>query len=138
MDMKATNAQVIADFRSGGPISVEGMHRERLILLTTTDPDSGRSRTAPMLFLHDETGILVIASNNGAHVAPHWFDNILADPLVHVEEPDREYDGVARVLSADDRDVVWQRIIVDNPFLVDQQERAGRPLPWIEILPTAI
>ena len=138
MDMKAINAQVVADFRSGGQISVEGMHRERLILLTTTDPTTGRSRTAPMLFLHDETGILVIASNNGAPVAPHWFENILVEPQVHVEEPDREYDGVARVLSHDDRDVVWQRIIVDNPFLIDQQEKAGRPLPLVEILPTAL
>jgi hypothetical protein len=47
MDVKATNRRVIEQFRAGGEI--EGMHRERLLLLTTT----GNPHTSPMTFHRD-------------------------------------------------------------------------------------
>ncbi|HEY4224996.1 MAG TPA: nitroreductase/quinone reductase family protein [Pseudolysinimonas sp.] len=136
MDMKAVNDQVIIDFRAGGEISIDGMHRERLVLLTTTGEESFQPTTVPVMFTPTDAGILVVASNDGAHEAPHWFRNIVADPVVHVEEPTREYDGAARVLAEKARGLAWQKLIADYPFFVDQQEGAGRDLPLVEITKT--
>lgn len=136
MDMKAVNEQVIDDFRAGGEISVEGMHRERLVLLTTTGAQTFTPTTVPVMFTPTDSGILVVASNDGADEAPQWFHNLVADPVVHVEEPKREYDGAARVLAEKARDAAWKRLIADYPFFVDQQEKAGRELPLVEITKT--
>jgi deazaflavin-dependent oxidoreductase (nitroreductase family) len=136
MDMKAVNEQVIADFRAGGEISVEGMHRERLVLLTTTGAKTFTPATVPVMFTTTEHGILVVASNDGADDDPQWYRNAVADPVVHVEEPTREYDGAARVLAQKARDAAWKRLIADYPFFVDQQKNAGRQLPLVEITKT--
>jgi deazaflavin-dependent oxidoreductase (nitroreductase family) len=92
--------------------------------------------TAPVMFTTTDAGILVVASNDGAHEAPHWFRNLVRDPVVHIEEPTREYDGTARVLAGKARDQAWTTLIADFPFFVDQQERAGRELPLVEIVTT--
>ena len=51
MDVRETNRRVIEQFRAGG--EVEGMHRERLALLTTTGRTSGEPRTTPMMVHRD-------------------------------------------------------------------------------------
>lgn len=43
MDVKEINRRVIEQFRAGGEI--EGMHRDRLLLLTTTGARTGRFRS---------------------------------------------------------------------------------------------
>ena len=73
--MKAVNRRVVAQFRAGE--EVEGMHRERLLLLTTTGSRSGARHTTPMMFHRDGAGrLLVIASNAGATRDPDWFRTI--------------------------------------------------------------
>lgn len=136
MDMKAVNEQVIADFRSGGEISVEGIHRERIVLLTTTGARTFTPATVPVMFTKTERGILVVASNDGAEDEPDWYRNLVADPVVHVEEPTQEYDGAARVLAQKARQAAWEKLIAEYPFFVDQQEKAGRELPLVEITKT--
>jgi deazaflavin-dependent oxidoreductase (nitroreductase family) len=134
--MRSINKQVIADFRSGREISIEGMHRERLILLTTIGARTFAPATVPVMFTTTDRGILVVASNDGAEEEPQWYRNVIADPLVHVEEPTREYDGAAGVLAQKARNAAWSRLIADHPFFVDQQEKAGRELPLVEITKT--
>jgi len=34
------------------------------------------------------------------------------------------------------RDEAWARLIAEHPFFVDQQEKAGRELPLVEIMKT--
>ena len=136
MGMRSINKQVIADFRAGREISIEGMHRERIVLLTTIGARTFAPSTVPVMFTTTERGILVVASNDGAEEDPQWFHNIVADPLVHVEEPTREYDGAARVLAQKARAEAWKRLIDQHPFFVDQQEKAGRELPLVEITKT--
>ena len=136
MDMKAVNQQVIDDFRAGREISVEGVHRERIVLLTTTGARTFAPMTVPVMFTTTDRGILVVASNDGAEDEPQWYRNVVADPVVHVEEPQQEYDGSARVLAQTAREAAWARLIADYPFFVDQQERAGRELPLVEITKT--
>ncbi len=78
MDVREINRRVVEQFRAGGPI--EGMHRERLVLLTTTGRRSGEPRTTPLMFDRDGDDVLVIASNVGAPRHPDWYLNLEADP----------------------------------------------------------
>lgn len=132
MDIKEINRRVIEQFRSGG--EVEGMHRERLVLLTTTGVRSGLSRTTPMMFEPDGDRVLVIASNVGAPSHPDWYLNLAADPNVRVELPDEAYDATATTLTGADRAEAWARLKQNYPFFADHEVKAGdRVIPVVAL-----
>src|SRR3954452_1580405 len=136
MDYRETNRQVIAGFRAGEPLP--GMHRERLLLLTTTGRRSGERHTTPMKFHREDGRLFVIASNVGAPRDPEWFLNLRADPAVTVEIGDEVGSppggATASVLEGDDRAQVWERITALYPFFRDHEEQAGpREIPVVEL-----
>ena len=129
VDPKEMNRVVIDRFRSGGEIP--GMHRDRLLLLTTTGRHTGERRTTPMMFVRDDDRLLVIASADGAPRHPDWFQNVTADPHVTVEVGDDVFEAVATPAAGDERESLWRRITADYPFFLEHEERAGRTIPVV-------
>ncbi len=132
MDLKDTNRRVIRQFREGGPI--EGMHRERLVLLTTVGATTGRRHTTPMMFHRDGERLLVIASNMGAAEEPHWYRNALANPRVGVEVGDEVWEAVATPLEGDERERLWTRLKEHYPFFAEHEARAKRTIPVVSLV----
>lgn len=131
VDLKETNQRVIAQFRAGGPI--EGMHREALLLLTTTGRRSGEPRTSPMMFHLDGDRVLVIASNIGAPVHPDWYLNLAADPHVTVEIGDETYPALAAATEGADRERVWAELKEAYPFFADHEKATDRTIPVVAL-----
>ena len=133
MDMQAFNAEVIRRYRAGEEI--EGLHRERLVLLTTTGRRSGEERTAPMMFVEFDDDPLVIASNDGATEQPEWVLNLRTDPHCVVETPDGARDrAVAEELTGAEREQAWRDLLAGFPFFAEHQERAGdRVIPLVRL-----
>ncbi len=131
MDIKEINRTTIEQFRAGGEIP--GMHRERLVLLTTTGSKSGRPHTTPMMFVQDGDRLLVIASNMGAPKAPDWYTNLVADPKVQVEVGDESYQATAAALTDDEYERVWASIKENYPFFADHEKQAGRVIPVVAL-----
>lgn len=125
------NARVIEQFRAGGEI--EGMHRERLLLLTTVGARTGRRRTTPMMFVREEGRLFVIASNVAAPTNPNWYHNLLANPRVGVEVGDEKFEATAKPLERADRDQVWARIKARYPFFADYEAKVERTIPVVEL-----
>jgi deazaflavin-dependent oxidoreductase (nitroreductase family) len=132
MDMRERNQQVIERFRAGGPI--DGMHRERLLLLTTTGARTGRAHTTPMMFVRDGDRVLVMASNAGATKVPDWFRNIVANPDVTVELGDERYPATATALEGAEYDQKWEWIKEQYPFFADHEASAGRRIPVVVLV----
>ncbi len=131
MDQKAINAAVVEKFRAGGEI--EGMHRDRLLLLTTRGVSSGKERVAPMMFHRDGDVLYVIASNNGADNDPSWYRNLMQDARVIVEVGDERYDAIASTIRGADRQRVWEAILRVAPFFADHQEKVKREIPVVAL-----
>ncbi|WP_375387520.1 nitroreductase/quinone reductase family protein [uncultured Amnibacterium sp.] len=133
MDMAAFNAEVIRAYRAGEPI--QGMHRDRLVLLTTTGRHSGEARTAPMMFVDFDGDPLVVASADGAADHPSWLLNLRQDPHVTVETPDgASTAAVAEELAGEERDVAWADLVDGFPFFAEHQQRAGdRVIPLVRL-----
>ncbi|MFC7657411.1 nitroreductase family deazaflavin-dependent oxidoreductase [Pseudonocardia benzenivorans] len=130
-DIAAVNRRVIEQFRAGGEI--EGMHREALLLLTTTGRRSGRSHTSPMMFHRDGERLLVVASNIGAPRHPDWYANLVADPEVTVEVGDETYDALATPLTGDDRATTWAMLKQTYLFFADHEGRTTREIPVVAL-----
>lgn len=131
MDIADVNRRVIEQFRAGG--QVEGMHREALVLLTTTGAKTGRRRTTPMMHHRDGDRILVIASNAGAPKDPDWYHNLVRDPHVIVEVGDETYPALASVLTGADRDRQWAMLTQTYPFFAEHEQNAGRTIPVVAL-----
>jgi deazaflavin-dependent oxidoreductase (nitroreductase family) len=131
VDLKALNPRVIEQFRTGG--AIEGMRRERLILLTTVGRRTGRRHTAPMMFHAEGDRLLVMASNNGATAHPDWYLNLVESPAVTVEVGDEWFEAVAKPLAGEERARTWARIKELYPFFAEHEQRAGREIPVVAL-----
>lgn len=129
--MHEVNRRVVEQFRAGGEI--DGMRRDRLLLLTTTGARSGNPYTTPMMFHRDGARVLVMASNAGARKTPDWYANLRADPSVRVEIADESYPATAKVLEGDERARLWAVITEVNPFFVEHEAKAGRQIPVVAL-----
>ncbi len=133
MDIRAINARTIAQFRAGGEI--EGMQRDRIVLLTTVGRRSGQRHTAPMMFHREGEALLVIASNVGAPLHPDWYLNLVADPRVTVEVGDQTYAAVARPTSGEEREHLWTMLKQAYPFFADHEAKTDRTIPVVALTP---
>ena len=134
MDIADINRRVIEQFRAGGEI--EGMHRDRIVLLTTTGARTGQRRTTPMMFHRDGGRLLVVASNVGAPKHPDWYRNLAADPRVTVEVGDETYPAVATTLEGSERARAWSRLKESYPFFADHEARTERIIPVVALART--
>jgi deazaflavin-dependent oxidoreductase (nitroreductase family) len=131
MDIQDINRRVIEQFRAGGEI--EGMHRERLLLLTTTGARTGLPRTTPMMFHPNGDRVVVMASNAGAPKPPDWYANLVANPSVTVEKGDESYPATATVLRGEERERLWAEITRAYPFFSDHEQKAQREIPVVAL-----
>lgn len=131
MDLRETNRRVIEQFRAGGP--VDGMHRDRLLLLTTTGRRTGLPRTTPVMFERDGTDLVVIASNMGAPAHPQWYLNLVEEPRVVVEVGSERFDALASTIVGDRRDRVWSMLKERYPFFADHESGTERTIPLVAL-----
>jgi deazaflavin-dependent oxidoreductase (nitroreductase family) len=131
MDQKEINRNVVKQFREGGEI--KGMHRDRLLLLTTHGANSGKERVAPMMFHRDGDVVYVLASNNGAEDDPNWYKNLIQDAEVQVEVGEEKYDAVASTIQGAARQRVWEAIVEVAPFFAEHQSHIKRQIPIVAL-----
>ena len=88
--MKALNARLSANYRRGfGPTRL-------LLLLTVIGRKSGRPHVTPLQY-EQVDGAYYIASARGPDA--DWFKNICANPRVHVQVRDREFEASAEPVT---------------------------------------
>ncbi|MGO4615307.1 nitroreductase/quinone reductase family protein [Nocardia sp. 2YAB30] len=131
MDVQEINRRTIAQFRAGGDI--EGMHRDRLILLTTTGRRSGAAHTTPMMFHHDGDRLLIVASNVGAPTHPDWYLNLEKDRRVTVEVGEGAYAALATPLAGEDRARTWAMLEQTYPFFAEHAMCTARIIPVVAL-----
>lgn len=134
MDIAAINRRVIEQFRAGGPI--EGMHREGILLLTTTGRRTGQPRTTPMMFDRDGADLIVIASNIGAPKHPDWYLNLVADSSVVVEVGTERYQAIATPTSGERRERLWSWLKQKYPFFAEHEAKTSRQIPVVALTKT--
>jgi deazaflavin-dependent oxidoreductase (nitroreductase family) len=110
-----------------------------VVILTTVGHRSGRKRrtmlTAPLV---DGERVVLVASYGGHSHNPHWFQNLLLQPMVRLtmggtgERPMR-----ARVAARDERAELWPRIVDAYPGYERYQRKTERQIPLVVLEPYA-
>jgi deazaflavin-dependent oxidoreductase (nitroreductase family) len=128
------NTPVIAEFRANQGRVGGWFEGARLLLLTTTGARSGRPHTTPVAYLPDGgERLLVIGSAGGAPRHPAWFHNLVAHPVVTVEDGIFTYRATATVLSGAERDRAFARAAEADPGWADYQRKTTRELPVVAL-----
>jgi deazaflavin-dependent oxidoreductase (nitroreductase family) len=104
-----------------------------IVELTTTGARSGEPRVNRVMGIPTDVGYLVVAANFGATRNPAWYANLRAHPAVEVTDATGAAPYVARELGGAEREAGFARALELNPGWRRFQERAGRPIPVVEL-----
>jgi deazaflavin-dependent oxidoreductase (nitroreductase family) len=125
---------VITEFRANHGRVSGPFEGARLLLLTTTGARSGRPHTVPLGYLPDGgERVLVVASAGGRPRHPAWYHNLLAHPVVTVEDGTFTYRAEAAVLTGAARDAAFARAVEHDPGWADYQRGTARTLPVVAL-----
>jgi deazaflavin-dependent oxidoreductase (nitroreductase family) len=126
-DMKAFNKKLIDEFRANGGKLSGQLASSKVLLLTTTGIQSHEPRTVVIGYRSHADRYVAIASNNGSDVAPHWYRNLMADPMAAVEVGPDKFKVRARVATPEERPELTKLI----DYLERQQALTAREIPIV-------
>ena len=105
------------------------------VILWTKGRKTGAVRKAPLMRVTDGERYAVVASMGGAPDNPVWFDNIVADPHVSLQDGPDLRDYTARVATPEEKAEWWPRCTEVWPSYDDYQASTDRDIPVILLQP---
>jgi len=99
-----------------------------VLLLTSIGRRSGQPRTAPVLYMHDGSNVVVIGSNAGNAKAPAWSFNLEANPDAEVEIGSERRLVRAHVAEGEERERLWNAMNAQYEGFEDYRERTSRDI----------
>jgi F420H(2)-dependent quinone reductase len=120
------NRRVIEEFRANSG-KVQGWGP--LILLTTKGVKTGQTRIYPLMSVPYGENYIAVASKGGAPKNPLWYNNVLAHPIVTVENGNETFAAQARLLSGAEREQAFERAVSVYPPYADYQKKTEREIP---------
>jgi deazaflavin-dependent oxidoreductase (nitroreductase family) len=109
------------------------------LLLTSVGRQTGKRRTAALVYAKDGESFVVVASNGGADRPPGWLYNVKAQPSVEVQVGRRHYDASAEAIDPDDGRyaALWTLVNERNHGRYDRyQAKTSRPITLVRLTPT--
>jgi deazaflavin-dependent oxidoreductase (nitroreductase family) len=111
---------------TGGRFFSMGKPAMPMVTLTTTGARSGKPRDVHFACLEHEGDLLVVASAMGQARHPAWAHNLDAHPAVDVQATGERYAARARLLSGEEKALVWPRIRQTIPQMRVYEKRTDR------------
>lgn len=107
----------------------------RTLLLHHRGRKSGRSFTAPLLYLRDGDNIVVVASQGGLANHPQWFFNLRHDPDTTVQIGKEVLPVRARVAQQQERAALWPKLVELYADFDTYQAWTDREIPVVILEP---
>lgn len=108
-----------------------------VLLLTTRGRKTGREHTVLLQGFPDGADTVLVASNSGRPVPPHWLLNLRAMPSATVEFRGRAFEVRAEELADAEADAFWPRVLRIAPSYERYQRAAGRRPPLVRLVTIA-
>jgi deazaflavin-dependent oxidoreductase (nitroreductase family) len=134
--MSDRNTAIIEEFRASGGKVGGPFQGAPLLLLHTVGARTGLARVNPVMYLPVPGGYAIFASKGGAPDNPHWYHNLLANPVVTAEFGDGTRQLRARVAAGEERDEIFAAQKAAYPGFAGYERKTTREIPVV-ILETA-
>lgn len=96
---------------------------------------TGQLRTSPLVYLRDGDRVVVVASQAGRPQHPLWYRNLQADPDVTVQIRGDRRAMRAHTASAEERAVLWPRLVALYSDYDSYQSWTEREIPVVVLAP---
>jgi deazaflavin-dependent oxidoreductase (nitroreductase family) len=77
----------------------------------------------------------VVGSKGGAPEHPFWYYNLVANPLVELQDGPHKRDYLAHLAEGAERDLWWQRAVDAFPTYATYQKKTERLIPLFVLVP---
>ena len=128
-------AEQVAQYETTGGKEGYLMEGEPCIILTSKGAKSGKLRKTPLMRVEHEGSYAVVASRGGAPTHPVWYHNLVANPLVELQDGAERKDYLAREATGEERSQWWQRATATWPAYDDYQKKTERVIPVFVLTP---
>ena len=115
---------------SGGRIG-HHLGSRKTLLLETVGRKSGKQRVLPLLYVDDEAGLIVVASNAGDDRPPAWWLNLKARPEASVQVGAERYAVRAREAVEPERSLLWKKLVASYAPYEEYERRTSRTIPIV-------
>jgi len=106
-----------------------------VIILTFMGAKSGKIHKTPLMRIEHNGTYAVVASNAGAPKHPIWYNNIIANPLVELQDRAVKQDMRVREIIGEEKNEWWKRADAAYPEFPAYRARAGREIPILLVEP---
>lgn len=100
-----------------------------VVVLTTLGAKSGKLRKTALMRVEHDGVYAIVASLGGAPTHPQWYFNIVAEPLVELQDGPEKHDYRAREVLGDEKALWWERSVAAYPPYAAYQTRTERQIP---------
>ncbi|TFD50529.1 nitroreductase family deazaflavin-dependent oxidoreductase [Cryobacterium frigoriphilum] len=140
-EYEASTSQWVRDqvelYEGSGGTEGTTMRDMPVIVLTTLGAKSGKLRKAPLMRVEHEGAYAAVASLGGAPKNPVWYANVIAHPLVELQDGTRKWDMRAREVTGAEKALWWERSVAAFPDYADYQVKTDREIPVFVLEPVA-
>ncbi len=104
-------------------------------LVSYTGRKSGKRFTTPLIHVPYEDGVLLVASAGGLDTHPLWYENMLANPEVEVNELGKVRTMRTRRATPEEKLALWPVIRAVHAGFDEYQARTDRDIPVLIATP---
>ncbi|HUY21144.1 MAG TPA: nitroreductase family deazaflavin-dependent oxidoreductase [Acidimicrobiales bacterium] len=108
-----------------------------VVILTTRGRRTGAERKSPLMRVEHDGRYAVVASMGGAPRHPVWYLNLVADPMVRLQDGARVMELRARTATPEERREWWPRATAAWPAYDDYQQNTEREIPVVILEPVS-
>ena len=108
-----------------------------VVILSTLGARSGKLRKIPLMRVEHDGAYAAVASLGGAPKHPVWYFNILANPVVELQDGPVKQDMKAREVTGEEKAAWWERAVAAFPDYADYQRRTDREIPVFVLEPVS-
>ena len=106
-----------------------------VVIMTNRGVRSGKLRKTPVMRVEHDGRYLAVASQGGAPTHPAWYANLVAEPLVELQDGPDKRDMRARELTGAEREQWWERAVRAFPPYAEYQRKTDRVIPLLLLEP---
>ena len=100
-----------------------------VVVLTMLGAKSGKLRKIPLMRVEHEGRYAAVASMGGQPKHPVWYFNLLAHPLLELQDGPVKRDYRARLVEGEEKALWWERAVAAYPEYAEYQKKTDREIP---------
>jgi F420H(2)-dependent quinone reductase len=119
----------VAEYEDSGGRRGTTLRGVPIVVITSVGASSGKLRKNPVMRVEHAGVYAAVASKGGAPRHPSWYRNLIAHPLVELQDRTVKSDYLAREVSGEERARWWERAVEVWPDYASYQTKTDREIP---------